>query len=156
MDRFVSQLARLMGDAPHDVEVRRVNTHHNYTEKIPLHGTDLWLTRKGAIDARDGVMGLIPGSMGTRSYVTRGKGNADALYSAPHGAGRVMSRRQAKKHFTAADLDHAMKGIVYRPGAQWVDEIPAAYKNIDQVMADAANLVEIVHELRQVLNVKGT
>lgn len=156
MDRFVSQLARLMGDDRDEVEVQRVNTHHNYTEKVPVYGQNLWLTRKGAIDAREGVMGLIPGSMGTRSYVTRGKGNADALYSAPHGAGRVMSRRQAKKHFTAADLDRAMKGIVYRPGAEWVDEIPAAYKDIDQVMEDAADLVEVVHELRQVLNVKGT
>ena len=122
----------------------------------PTFGAYVITVRQGAIDAREGVMGLIPGSMGTRSYVTRGKGNADALYSAPHGAGRVMSRRQAKKRFTAADLDRAMKGIVYRPGAEWVDEIPAAYKDIDQVMEDATDLVEVVHELRQVLNVKGT
>lgn len=156
MDRFVDQLARLMADDPAEVEVERINTHHNYTEKVDLEGRSVWLTRKGAVNAEAGKPGLIPGSMGTRSYVTRGKGNALALYSAPHGAGRTMSRTQAKKTFTAADLDARMAGIVYRPGKQWIDEIPDAYKPIDQVMADAADLVEIIHELRQVLNVKGT
>ncbi|AGF73244.1 RtcB family protein [Corynebacterium halotolerans] len=156
MDRFVGQLARLMGDDAAEIEVERVNTHHNYTEKINLYGSEVWLTRKGAIDATEGRPGLIPGSMGTRSYVTRGKGNEDALYSAPHGAGRTMSRRQAKKQFTAEDLDARMTGIVYRPGKEWVDEIPDAYKPIDQVMEDASDLVEVVHELRQVLNIKGT
>ncbi|MGD7002008.1 RtcB family protein [Corynebacterium halotolerans] len=156
MDRFVDQLARLMGDDATEIEVERVNTHHNYTEKVGLAGQEVWLTRKGAINAELGRPGLIPGSMGTRSYVTRGLGNERALYSAPHGAGRTMSRTQAKKRFTAEDLDARMSGIVYRPGKQWVDEIPDAYKPIDQVMEDAADLVEIVHELRQVLNVKGT
>lgn len=101
-------------------------------------------------------MGCIPGSMGTRSYIVRGKGNADGLFSAPHGAGRRMSRTQARKRFTAADLDAAMQGIVYRPGEAWVDEIPAAYKDIDRVMEDADDLVDIVHTLRQVMNLKGT
>lgn len=156
MDRFVSQLARLMGHDPADIEVERVNTHHNYTEKVELFGQEVWLTRKGAINAEEGQPGLIPGSMGTRSYITRGKGNAEALYSAPHGAGRTMSRNQAKKRFSAEDLDARMGGIVYRPGKDWVDEIPDAYKPIDQVMEDASDLCEIVHELRQVLNVKGT
>lgn len=156
MDRFVSQLARLMGHDPADIEVKRVNTHHNYTEKVELFGQEVWLTRKGAINAEEGQPGLIPGSMGTRSYITRGKGNAEALYSAPHGAGRTMSRNQAKKRFSAEDLDARMGGIVYRPGKDWVDEIPDAYKPIDQVMEDASDLCEIVHELRQVLNVKGT
>lgn len=156
MDRFISQLARMMGEDPAQIEVERINTHHNYTEKISLFGQDVWLTRKGAINAEAGKPGLIPGSMGTRSYVTRGKGNEEALYSAPHGAGRTMSRNQAKKRFTAEDLDARMKGIVYRPGREWVDEIPDAYKPIDQVMEDAGDLVEVVHELRQVLNLKGT
>lgn len=154
MDRFISQLARIMGDEDAGIE-QRINTHHNYTEQVEIDGRKVWLTRKGAINAEDGKPGLIPGSMGTRSYVVRGKGNKSALYSAPHGAGRAMSRRQAKKRFTADDLDKRMKGIVYRSGDAWVDEIPDAYKPIDQVMEDASDLVDIVHELRQVLNVKG-
>ena len=101
-------------------------------------------------------MALIPGSMGTASYVVEGKGNPEALRSAPHGAGRRMSRTQAKKAFNAKDLDARMAGIVYRPGKEWVDEIPDAYKDIDQVMADAADLVSIRHKLRQIVNVKGT
>ena len=94
--------------------------------------------------------------MGTRSYVVEGKGFAPALRSAPHGAGRRFSRTEARKRFTAEDLDSRMKGIVYRPGKEWIDEIPDAYKDIDQVMEDAAKLVEVKHELRQILNVKGT
>ena len=155
MDRFLVQLARLFGDSAAG-EAGRVNCHHNYTERLNLDGREVWLTRKGAIDATRGRMGCIPGSMGTPSYIVRGKGNAAGLFSAPHGAGRRMSRTQAKKRYTAADLDKSMKGIVYRPGDAWVDEIPAAYKDIDQVMDDAADLVEIVHTLRQVMNLKGT
>lgn len=155
MDRFLAQLARLFGDADAG-EVERVNCHHNYTEQIELDGQEVWLTRKGAIDASVDRLGCIPGSMGTRSYIVRGKGSRDGLFSAPHGAGRRMSRTQAKKRYTAADLDKAMKGIVYRPGDAWVDEIPAAYKDIDQVMDDATDLVEVVHTLRQVMNLKGT
>jgi tRNA-splicing ligase RtcB len=119
-------------------------------------GKDVWLTRKGAIDAHDGVRGVIPGSMGTRSYVVRGKGNASGLCSAPHGAGRRFSRAEAKRRFTEADLDKAMSGIEYRHGSEWIDEIPAAYKDIDVVMRDARDLVDIEYELCQVLNVKGT
>lgn len=155
MDRFLNQLARLFGD-DHAGETERVNCHHNYTEIMTISGEKVWLTRKGAIDATEGRMGCIPGSMGTRSYIVRGKGNPSALFSAPHGAGRVMSRTEAKKRFTAEDLDASMAGIVYRPGDAWIDEIPAAYKNIDQVMEDAADLVDVIHELRQVINVKGT
>lgn len=155
MDRFLAQLARLFGDNDAG-EAERVNCHHNYTERIELDGQHVWLTRKGAIDASVGRLGCIPGSMGTRSYIVRGKGSRDGLFSAPHGAGRRMSRTQAKKRYTAADLDTAMTGIVYRPGDAWVDEIPAAYKDIDQVMADATDLVDVVHTLRQVMNLKGT
>lgn len=154
MDRFAHVLARFMGDR--DVaELERINAHHNYTEHVTIDGLGVWLTRKGAIDASDGKPGLIPGSMGDRSYVVEGLGNARALWSAPHGAGRVMSRTEAKRTFTAADLDRAMGDIVYRPGKAWVDEIPAAYKPIDIVMRDAASLVTIRHTLRQIVNVKG-
>ncbi|CRZ17991.1 RNA-splicing ligase RtcB [Mycolicibacterium neworleansense] len=132
------------------------NCHHNYTRKERHGGRDVWLTRKGAIDAHTGVVGLIPGSMGTRSYVVRGKGNAAGLCSAPHGAGRRFSRNEARRRFTADDLAQRMQGIEYRHGEEWIDEIPDAYKDIDVVMADAAGLVDIEHELRQVLNVKGT
>lgn len=110
MDRFVDQLARLMGDPAGEVEVERINTHHNYTEKVTIKGKSVWLTRKGAINAEEGRPGLIPGSMGTRSYVTVGKGNASALFSAPHGAGRAMSRREAKRQFTIDDLATQMGG----------------------------------------------
>ena len=156
MDRFLGQLSRMMGDEPGSFTVEFINTHHNYTENVQINGKNVWLTRKGAINAEAGVLGLIPGSMGTRSYITRGLGNPAAFWSAPHGAGRAMSRTQARKRFTAADLDARMQGIVYRPGDDWIDEIPDAYKPIDQVMEDAADLVEVVHELRQILNVKGT
>ncbi len=154
MDRFADQLGRFIGSPV--VEVERINCHHNYTVQEEHFGETVWLTRKGAVLADAGTMALIPGSMGTASYVVEGKGNPEALRSAPHGAGRRMSRTQAKKLFTAADLDERMNGIVYRPGKEWVDEIPDAYKDIDQVMADAADLVSIRHKLRQIVNVKGT
>ncbi|HZN85099.1 MAG TPA: RtcB family protein, partial [Mycobacterium sp.] len=117
---------------------------------------DVWLTRKGAVDAHQGVMGVIPGSMGTRSYIVRGKGNPASLCSAPHGAGRRFSRTEARRRFTAADLAARMEGIEYRHGDAWVDEIPDAYKPIDVVMTDSKDLVEVVTTLRQVVNVKGT
>jgi tRNA-splicing ligase RtcB len=158
-DRFRQAFAYWMGidiDEARHTEKDRVFSHHNYTRREKHAGKEVWLTRKGAIDANDGVPGLIPGSMGTRSYVVRGKGNPTALCSAPHGAGRRHSRTQARKLFTANDLAVAMKGVEYRHGDAWVDEIPQAYKDIDVVMADAADLVEVTAELRQVLNVKGT
>ncbi|HJG57681.1 MAG TPA: RtcB family protein [Corynebacterium xerosis] len=159
MDRFAWALADFKGDGAAGGgvgEVERINTHHNYTEHASIDGLDVWLTRKGAIDASEGRPGLIPGSMGARSYVVEGLGDDLALRSAPHGAGRTLSRTAAKKRYTAADLDEAMGDIVYRPGKAWVDEIPAAYKPIDVVMRDAESLVAIRHTLRQILNVKGT
>ncbi len=138
------------------MEDERINCHHNYTEQEEHYGEKVWLTRKGAINAHEGVRGVIPGSMGTRSYVVSGKGSRPGLSSAPHGAGRRFSRTEARKRFTANDLANRMEGIEYRHGEEWVDEIPDAYKDIDQVMADAADLVEVMHELRQILNVKGT
>ena len=132
-----------------------VNTHHNYTARETHFGQEVWLSRKGAIDAAAGVPGLIPGSMGTRSYVVAGKGNRLALNSAPHGAGREYSRSAARKKFTRAQLDTAMEGIEWRRTDAFLDEIPAAYKPIDVVMGHARDLVEIRHTLRQVVNVKG-
>lgn len=157
MDRYVQVFAHWLGVETADVEVDRINCHHNYTVNVSTFTDEgIWLTRKGAIDASWGVMGLIPGSMGTKSYIVRGKGNTAGLWSAPHGAGRRHSRTQAKKLFTEHDLAVAMEGIEYRHGKEWIDEIPAAYKPIDQVMADAEPLVEVVTSLKQVLNVKGT
>ncbi|MGC2865350.1 RtcB family protein [Corynebacterium glutamicum] len=154
MDRFARELGFFVEKQLEEVE--RINCHHNYTVREEHYGETIWLTRKGAVLADEGTPALIPGSMGTASYVVSGKGNAEALRSAPHGAGRRMSRNQAKKRFSTADLDSRMAGIVYRPGKEWIDEIPDAYKDIDQVMADAADLVTIRHKLRQIVNVKGT
>jgi tRNA-splicing ligase RtcB len=132
-----------------------VNTHHNYTERETHFGKEVWLSRKGAIDASAGTPGLIPGSMGTRSYVVTGKGNRLALNSSPHGAGREYSRSAARKQFSRDELDAAMTGIEWRHTDAFLDEIPGAYKDIDVVMADAADLVQVRHVLRQILNVKG-
>lgn len=154
LDRFTACLATFL-DAEVEI-VERVNCHHNYTVQEKHYGKDVWLTRKGAVRAEKGQLALIPGSMGTASYVVEGKAYAPALRSAPHGAGRRFSRTEARKRFTAEDLDARMAGIVYRPGDAWVDEIPDAYKEIDQVIADSADLISVKHRLRQVLNVKGT
>lgn len=153
MDRVVRQFSEWVGG---DVERQEeINCHHNYTEQEHHFGKDVWLSRKGAINAETGRAGLIPGSMGTASYVVSGRGNAMALNSAPHGAGRNYSRSAARRAFTQDDLREAMQGIEYRDTSAFIDEIPAAYKDIDQVMADAADLVEIRHTLRQMVNVKG-
>jgi tRNA-splicing ligase RtcB (3'-phosphate/5'-hydroxy nucleic acid ligase) len=156
MDRFRQSFAHWMGVEPDDVEVERINTHHNYTQRERHADKDVWVTRKGAVNAHRGVMGVIPGSMGTRSYIVRGKGDPTSLCSAPHGAGRRFSRTEARRRFSADDLAERMTGIEYRHGEAWVDEIPDAYKSIDAVMADSAELVDVVTSLRQVLNVKGT
>jgi tRNA-splicing ligase RtcB len=156
MDRFRQSFAHWIGADPDDVELERINSHHNYSTPERHADKDVWLTRKGAVDAHQGVMGIIPGSMGTRSYIVRGKGNPASLCSAPHGAGRRFSRTEARRRFTAADLAARMEGIEYRHGEAWVDEIPDAYKSIDVVMEDSKDLVEVVTSLRQVVNVKGT
>ncbi|HVK27110.1 MAG TPA: RtcB family protein [Nocardioides sp.] len=157
MDRVVRQFAEWVGlGSADDVErVEEINCHHNYTEQEHHFGRDVWLSRKGAINAERGRAGLIPGSMGTASYVVSGLGNALALNSAPHGAGREYSRSKARRTFTRDQLREAMAGIEYRDTDAFIDEIPAAYKDIDRVMADAAELVEVRHTLRQIVNVKG-
>ena len=153
MDRVVDQTSRFLGE---DVQrVESVNSHHNYTERERHFGREVWVTRKGAISARQGQPGLIPGSMGTASYVVSGKGNRLALDSSPHGAGRNHSRSAARRLFTRSDLDQRMTGIAWGRSDAFLDEHPEAYKPIDQVMADAADLVEVRHTLRQVVNVKG-
>ena len=153
MDRVVGCLEDWAGGRVERAE--EINCHHNYTEPETHFGERVWLTRKGAINAERGRPGLIPGSMGTASYVVSGLGNELSLNSAPHGAGRAYSRTRARKTFTREQLRQAMAGIEYRDTAAFIDEIPAAYKDIDQVMADAADLVEVRHTLRQVVNVKG-
>jgi tRNA-splicing ligase RtcB len=137
------------------LRVEQVNCHHNYTVRETHYGRQVWLTRKGAIDAHEGVLGLIPGSMGDRSYVVRGKGNRKSLCSSPHGAGRTYSRTAARKRFTRADLDARMRGIAWGESSTFLDEHPEAYKPIDVVMRDARELVDVLHELRQLVNVKG-
>jgi tRNA-splicing ligase RtcB len=132
-----------------------VNCHHNYLSHEKHNGTHLWITRKGAVSARRGQMGIIPGSMGARSFIVCGKGHEAAYCSCSHGAGRVMSRTKAKKTFTIDDLKAQTAGIESRKDKDVIDEIPAAYKNIDDVMAAQSDLVDIVAELRQVLCCKG-
>jgi tRNA-splicing ligase RtcB len=132
-----------------------ISCHHNYVAEEHHYGADVLVTRKGAIRAGDGELGIIPGSMGTRSYIVRGKGNPESFESASHGAGRRMSRTQARKVFTTADLVEQTAGVECRKDAGVVDEIPGAYKRIEQVMADQADLVDVVAELRQVMCVKG-
>ena len=137
------------------IEDERINCHHNYTEQETHFGKKVWLSRKGAIDASAGTMGLIPGSMGTRSYVVEGKGNRLALNSSPHGAGREYGRRHAQRTFSYEQLVESMEGIEWSGSREFIDEIPSAYKDIDVVMRDAADLVEVRHTLRQIVNVKG-
>jgi tRNA-splicing ligase RtcB len=134
---------------------RAVNCHHNYVEREEHYGEKVWLTRKGAIRARAGDLGIIPGSMGARSYIVRGKGSAESFHSCAHGAGRAMSRTAAEKRFSLKDLEEQTSGVVCRKDKGVIDEIPGAYKNIDEVMANQSDLVDVVHTLKQVLCVKG-
>ena len=132
-----------------------VNCHHNYVERERHFGEDVWLTRKGAIRVREGELGIIPGSMGVQSYIVRGKGSADSFDSCAHGAGRRMSRNQARRNFSLEDLKQQTEGVVCRKDAGVLDEIPGAYKSIEEVMSNQSDLVEVVHTLKQVLCVKG-
>ena len=155
MDRAMREVLAFVGTGR---EVQRINCHHNFTQREEHGRRWLWITRKGAIKADVDDLGVIPGSMGTRSYIVRGKGSAESWTSCSHGAGRRHSRTAAKKLYDADDLAEAMAGKVWQAdqAAKLVDEIPAAYKDIDQVMADQADLVDVLHELHQVLNYKGT
>lgn len=157
VDQVVDCLDRWRGDDGDVTREEIITCHHNYTEQEDHMGQSVWLTRKGAINAEAGKRGLIPGSMGTASYVVTGKGNPASFNSAPHGAGRNFSRNEARKRFTVDQLTTAMEGIEWRSdnAAAFLDEIPGAYKPIDQIMEDAEDLVSIDHTLRQFLNVKG-
>jgi tRNA-splicing ligase RtcB len=138
---------KVMGEA--------VNCHHNYVARERHFGENVFVTRKGAISAREGELGIIPGSMGARSYIVRGLGNPESLCSCSHGAGRRMSRTAAKRRFSRDDLEAQTQGVECRKDGGVLDEIPGAYKDIDEVMANQSDLVEIVHTLKQVVCVKG-
>jgi tRNA-splicing ligase RtcB (3'-phosphate/5'-hydroxy nucleic acid ligase) len=155
LDTVLGQIAGWLGRG---FEVRqRINCHHNYTEREHHQGRNVWLTRKGAIRAREGDLGVIPGSMGTRSYIVRGLGSQASYQSCSHGAGRRMSRGQARRQLDEAGLVEAMAGKAWNGDARGlIDEDPRAYKDVDQVMADQRDLVAVEHTLTQVLNYKGT
>jgi tRNA-splicing ligase RtcB (3'-phosphate/5'-hydroxy nucleic acid ligase) len=140
---------------PFETHVEAVNCHHNYVQKEHHFGKDVLVTRKGAVSAREGELGIIPGSMGAKSYIVRGKGNPDSFHSCSHGAGRTMSRTEAKRRFTVDDQVRATVGVECRKDAAVIDEIPMAYKDIDAVMHAQRDLVEVVHTLKQVVCVKG-
>jgi tRNA-splicing ligase RtcB len=140
---------------PFETHVEAVNCHHNYVQKERHFGNDVLVTRKGAVSARLGELGIIPGSMGAKSFIVRGKGNEESFHSCSHGAGRTMSRTEAKRRFTTADQIKATEGVECRKDAAVIDEIPMAYKDIDAVMHAQRDLVEVVHTLKQVLCVKG-
>jgi len=131
------------------------NCHHNYAEKEVHFGEDVYVTRKGAVRAREEDYGIIPGSMGAKSFIVKGKGNAESYCSCSHGAGRLMSRTKAKHHFSLDDLIQQTEGVECRKDSGLLDEIPGAYKPIDEVMANQADLVEVVATLKQVICVKG-
>jgi tRNA-splicing ligase RtcB (3'-phosphate/5'-hydroxy nucleic acid ligase) len=158
MDRLLAEMShQIHGESGHEaeLEVSRINCHHNFTQIEKHFGEDVWVTRKGAIQARIGMGGMIPGSMGTRSYIVTGLGNNMTFQSAPHGAGRRMSRTKAKASFKMADLEAAMQGIEFRKSNVLIDEIPAAYKDIDQVIEYSRELIEVQHTLKQIINCKG-
>ena len=135
--------------------VQAINCHHNYVARERHYGQNILITRKGAVRAQPGDMGIIPGSMGARSYIVRGKGNPESFMSCSHGAGRAMSRGEAKRRFTVEDHRRMTEGVECRKDADVIDETPAAYKSIDAVMSAQTDLVEVVHTLRQVVCVKG-
>jgi tRNA-splicing ligase RtcB len=140
---------------PFEAELEAINCHHNYVQKENHFGQNVLVTRKGAVRAAEGVMGIIPGSMGAKSFIVRGRGNKESFDSCSHGAGRLMSRHEAKRRFTVADHVRATEGVECRKDVGVIDETPAAYKPIEAVMAAQADLVEIVHTLKQVVCVKG-
>jgi tRNA-splicing ligase RtcB len=153
MDQVLGVLKNTFPDLT--VTEHAVNCHHNYVSREKHFGKDVYLTRKGAVSAKDGELGIIPGSMGAKSFIVRGRGNPDSFCTCSHGAGRAMSRNEAKRRFTIADHVAATAGVECRKDAGVIDETPMAYKDIDAVMAAQADLVDIVHTLRQVVCVKG-
>jgi tRNA-splicing ligase RtcB len=155
MEAILETLTRSSDLPPFRADLLAVNCHHNYVAKEQHYGKVVFVTRKGAVRAREGDLGIIPGSMGARSYIVRGKGNPESFHSCSHGAGRAMSRREAKRRFTVDDHMRMTSGVECRKDADVLDETPAAYKPIDKVMEAQSDLVEVLHELRQVVCVKG-
>lgn len=155
MSQILTALKGIPELPPFTASAMVVNCHHNYISKERHYGEDVWVTRKGAVSAKAGELGIIPGSMGTRSYIVEGKGNPESFTSCSHGAGRAMSRTEAKRRFTIADHEAATQGVECRKDADVIDETPAAYKDIDAVMAAQADLVDIRYMLKQVLCIKG-
>jgi tRNA-splicing ligase RtcB len=155
MMQNVIRAVRTVVTKPFTTHLEAVNCHHNYVSREHHFGTDIFVTRKGAVRARKGELGIIPGSMGARSFIVRGLGNPESFESCSHGAGRKMSRGEAKRRFTVADHRVATAGVECRKDASVIDETPAAYKDIDAVMAAQQDLVEVVHTLKQVVCVKG-
>ncbi len=153
MASTISALVHQLG--PFTIDTQAVNCHHNYVAREHHFGKNVIVTRKGALSAREGQLGIIPGSMGAKSFIVRGKGNRDSFTSCSHGAGRRMSRVAAKKMFTLEDHAKATEGVECRKDIDVIDETPGAYKSIDAVMAAQHDLVDVVHTLRQVLCVKG-
>jgi tRNA-splicing ligase RtcB len=153
LDLVITALKRHL--PPFEVTKEAVNCHHNYVSHEHHFDANVWVTRKGAIRAREGDLGIIPGSMGAKSYIVRGKGNPESFHSCSHGAGRKMSRTAAEKQFTTSDLEQQTQGVICRKDKGVLDEIPSAYKDIDVVMANQEDLVEVVHTLKQILCVKG-
>ncbi|MBN3728124.1 RtcB family protein, partial [Burkholderia sp. Ac-20379] len=154
MDAVIAAARGTIGK-PFEIDGHAVNCHHNYVQKERHFGEDVYITRKGAVSAQRGELGIIPGSMGAKSFIVRGLGNPDSFCSCSHGAGRLMSRTEAKRRYTEADQARATAHVECRKDAGVVDEIPMAYKDIDAVMAAQRSLVEVVHTLRQVVCVKG-
>lgn len=155
MKAALEALKKTKGVKPFTIEKEAVNCHHNYVNRESHGGDDVWVTRKGAVSAREGQLGIIPGSMGAKSYIVSGKGNPDSFHSCSHGAGRAMSRGEAKRRFTLQDHEEATRDVECRKDKAVIDETPAAYKDIDLVMAAQRDLVDIKHTLRQVVCVKG-
>ena len=155
MMRHVLDAAAQVIPKPFTTDQQAVNSHHNYVQKETHFGRDVFITRKGAVSAQAGQLGIIPGSMGAASYIVRGKGNPESFCSCSHGAGRVMSRNEAHRRFTVADQALATAHVECRKDRDVIDEIPMAYKDIDAVMHAQRSLVEAVHTLRQVVCVKG-
>ena len=155
MQNVIAAVNGLKGIPRFTPDVEAVNCHHNYVEREHHYGADVWVTRKGAVRAGKGELGIIPGSMGAKSYIVRGLGNKESFESCSHGAGRAMSRTKAKKQFSLDDHIKATSHVECRKDQGVIDETPGAYKSIDAVMEAQRDLVEVVHTLRQVVCVKG-
>jgi tRNA-splicing ligase RtcB (3'-phosphate/5'-hydroxy nucleic acid ligase) len=158
MDRIMTELSYLFyqeDGRQKEIELERINCHHNFTQRENHFDENVWITRKGAIQMQVGQKGVIPGSMGTRTYIVSGLENTMAYHSAPHGAGRRFSRGEARRRFNMEDFKKSMAGIECRHSAKLIDELPMAYKDIDEVMANSKELVKIDHTLKQIVNIKG-